>query len=120
MPAFGRDGMLKPDEIFTVADYVRSLSGIAAGRRTPISRRGKKSSPTIARPAMATTARATETRRAQPDRHRSGSMAPTKADIVETITNGGGGVMPAWVDRLDAPTIKALTVYVHTLGGGEK
>ena len=28
MPAFGHDGMLKPDEIATVADYVRSLSGL--------------------------------------------------------------------------------------------
>ena len=41
MPAFGRDGMLKPDEIATVANYVRSLSGPAAGpgRR---SRRGQE------------------------------------------------------------------------------
>ena len=28
MPAFGRDGILKPDEISAVADYVRSLSGL--------------------------------------------------------------------------------------------
>ena len=28
MPAFGKDGMLKPDEIVTVANYVRSLSGL--------------------------------------------------------------------------------------------
>ena len=28
MPAFGHDGLLKPDEISTVADYVRSLSGL--------------------------------------------------------------------------------------------
>jgi cytochrome c oxidase cbb3-type subunit III len=28
MPAFGRDGLLKPDAISTVADYVRSLSGL--------------------------------------------------------------------------------------------
>ena len=36
MPAFGRDGTLKPDQISTVADYVRSLSGLhdRAGRRS--------------------------------------------------------------------------------------
>jgi cytochrome c oxidase cbb3-type subunit 3 len=28
--------------------------------------------------------------------------------------------MPAWGGRLSDPTIKALTVYVHSLGGGEK
>jgi len=27
--------------------------------------------------------------------------------------------MPAWVGRLDPATIKALAVYVHTLGGGQ-
>ena len=42
-----------------------------------------------------------------------------EATIVETITNGRSGVMPAWVGRLDPATIKALAVYVHTLGGGK-
>ena len=27
--------------------------------------------------------------------------------------------MPAWGGRLDDTTIKALAVYVHSLGGGE-
>jgi cytochrome c oxidase cbb3-type subunit 3 len=45
---------------------------------------------------------------------------PDKATIVETITNGRGGVMPAWAGRLDDTTIKALTVFVFTFGGGEK
>jgi len=27
--------------------------------------------------------------------------------------------MPAWGQKLDPATIKALTVYVHTFGGGE-
>jgi cytochrome c oxidase cbb3-type subunit 3 len=27
--------------------------------------------------------------------------------------------MPAWVARLDPTTIKQLTLYVHSLGGGE-
>ena len=39
--------------------------------------------------------------------------------IVETVTNGRQGVMPAWTGRLDPITIKALTVYVHSLGGGK-
>lgn len=29
------------------------------------------------------------------------------------------GVMPPWIDRLDEETIKILTVYVHSLGGGQ-
>ena len=39
--------------------------------------------------------------------------------VMETIQNGRGGVMPAWVDRLDEATIKSLAVYVHSLGGGQ-
>jgi cytochrome c oxidase cbb3-type subunit 3 len=27
--------------------------------------------------------------------------------------------MPAWNARLDPATIKAVTLYVHSLGGGE-
>ena len=42
-----------------------------------------------------------------------------EATLVETITNGRAGVMPAWASRLDPSTIKALTVYVHSLGGGK-
>ncbi|MEW6124926.1 MAG: cytochrome-c oxidase, cbb3-type subunit III [Pseudomonadota bacterium] len=42
-----------------------------------------------------------------------------KATIMQTIALGRGGVMPAWGTRLSPSTIKALTVYVHTLGGGQ-
>jgi cytochrome c oxidase cbb3-type subunit III len=43
----------------------------------------------------------------------------TKPAIVESIRTGRGGMMPAWAGRLDPITIKALTVYVHSLGGGK-
>ena len=43
-----------------------------------------------------------------------------KAAIVDSMWNGRAGMMPAWAGRLDEPTIKALAVYVHTFGGGEK
>ena len=42
------------------------------------------------------------------------------ASIVNAVWNGRGAVMPAWAGRLDDVTIKALAVYVHSLGGGEK
>ena len=41
-------------------------------------------------------------------------------DAIEaTIYNARNSHMPAWEDRLDDATIKALAVYVHSLGGGE-
>ena len=39
--------------------------------------------------------------------------------IYNTIYNARNSHMPAWQDRLDDASIKALAVYVHTLGGGE-
>ena len=41
------------------------------------------------------------------------------ASLTETIANSRNGVMPAWGGRLDETTLKALTVYVHSLGGGQ-
>ena len=37
----------------------------------------------------------------------------------DTIANSRYGVMPRWGQRLDAATIRMLTAYVHSLGGGE-
>jgi cytochrome c oxidase cbb3-type subunit 3 len=42
-----------------------------------------------------------------------------KATLVETITHGRAGQMPAWSERLDPATVKMLAVYVHQLGGGK-
>lgn len=39
--------------------------------------------------------------------------------IKAQVTRPRNGVMPAWVDRLDPATIKSLTVYVHSFGGGQ-
>ena len=42
-----------------------------------------------------------------------------KASVIETITYSRAGMMPGWTDRLDEATIKQLSIYVHSLGGGE-
>ena len=43
----------------------------------------------------------------------------SKKAIASQIRNPKHGMMPAWVDRLDEDTIRQLTIYVHSLGGGE-
>lgn len=43
----------------------------------------------------------------------------TPEALAAQIGNPQHGVMPAWVGRLDESTIKMLTVYVHSLGGGQ-
>lgn len=39
--------------------------------------------------------------------------------LVAQISNPQQGVMPAWTGRIDDETIKMLSVYVHSLGGGQ-
>ncbi len=41
------------------------------------------------------------------------------AAITETITNARFGVMPAWGERLSDADVRAVSIYVHSLGGGE-
>lgn len=114
MPAFGRDDMLAPQEISTVADQVLSFRG--------------KGKATLAGAVLY--------------ENNCGSChglqgkgirefgAPNLADaiwlygggkdrIVRQVTNPRMGVMPAWGHRLDQVTIKMLAAYVHSLGGGE-
>lgn len=43
----------------------------------------------------------------------------SREKLVETISNGRAGVMPAWSNKLSDDDIRKLTVYVHELGGGQ-
>ena len=42
-----------------------------------------------------------------------------EAALTETITNARFGVMPAWGQRLSDADVRAVSIYVHALGGGE-
>ena len=118
MLAFGKEGILKSDEIVTVANYVRSLSGLptspgydaAAGRKifadNCVSCHGDagKGNQEVGAPNLT---------------DKIWLYGSDEATIIETVTNGRTGVMPAWTGRLDPSTIKAMAVYVHSLGGGK-
>lgn len=39
--------------------------------------------------------------------------------LMDTVTNSRFGVMPPWTDRLSEAEIRAVSTYVHQLGGGE-
>ena len=43
----------------------------------------------------------------------------SKQAVISQIRQPIHGQMPAWVDRLSDDTIRQLTIYVHSLGGGE-
>ena len=118
MLAFGKEGVLKPEQIVTVANYVRSLSGLPTAPGYDAAQ-GQK--------IFADNCVACHGDKGQGNQELGAPNLSDKiwlygsdeASIIETITNGRSGVMPAWVDRLDPSTVKALTVYVHSLGGGK-
>lgn len=119
MPAFGRDGMLKRAELSNVADYVRSLSGLPVEKGADLDAGAK---------VYADNCAACHGERGEGNQDLG---APNLADkiwlfgsdketIMEGLWNGRGSVMPAWEGRLDDTTIKALTLYVNSLGGGQQ
>jgi cytochrome c oxidase cbb3-type subunit 3 len=118
MPAFGHDGILKPVEISTVADYVRTLSGNAAEPGADLVA-GKKLFADNCAACHGDDGKGNVELGAANLTTQVWLYGPTKADIVHRVMVGGGGVMPAWGQKLDAPTIKALTVFVHSMGGGQ-
>jgi cytochrome c oxidase cbb3-type subunit 3 len=117
MPRFGADGVLKPDEIQQVADYVMTLYGdtepskdVSAGQRL-----------------FAENCAICHGEAGQGDREKGAPRLASRvhlygdnrATVVAQITSPRMGVMPAWHTRLDDATIKSLALYVHSLGGGE-
>jgi len=117
MPAFGRDGLLSNQQVGDLTQYVMNLSGRdadmeAVARAEPLYQQ---------QCALCHTATGVGNR---------DMGAPNLTDaewlygsdeeaVYATIYNARNSHMPAWQERLDDATIKALSVYVHSLGGGE-
>ncbi len=118
MPSFGRDGTLKPDEISSVADYVRTLSGNPPEAGADIAK-GKKIFADNCAVCHGEFGKGNKEFGAPDLTTQVWLYGATKADIIQRVNMGGGGVMPAWGAKLDAPTIKTLAVFVHSLGGGQ-
>ncbi|WP_431859788.1 cytochrome-c oxidase, cbb3-type subunit III [Azospirillum sp.] len=121
MTAFGKDGILTKEQIDQVSDYILSLNKkpadaakAAAGAKVfeenCVACHGDKAQGSVAAGIEVG---------APPLVQANWIYGGDKATLVETITNGRAGVMPAWTKRLDDATIKQLAVYVHNLGGGK-
>ncbi|MEM9121726.1 MAG: cytochrome-c oxidase, cbb3-type subunit III [Pseudomonadota bacterium] len=117
MPAFGQDGILDKDDIKSVVEYVRQISGQEA--ETAFLERGET---VFQEQCVACHGENGEGLQAL--------GAPNLTDVIwlyggdrealtETITYSRYGVMPHWNERLDEGTIAALAIHVHSLGGGE-
>jgi cytochrome c oxidase cbb3-type subunit III len=119
MPALGGpNGALKRDEIVTVANYVRSLSGQSVRPGTDIVK-GRELFAANCAACHGEEGRGNRDLGAPNLTGRVWVYGSDEATIIETITQGRGGVMPGWAGRLDETAVKALTIYVHALGGGQ-
>lgn len=114
MPAFGKDGILKREEIEQVADVVLSMGkgGKAQGKGAGL---------------FADNCAVCHGDKGQGNREMGAPKlndaiwlyGGTKEDIVRQVSNPRHGVMPTWESRLNDDTIRQLAIYVHSLGGGE-
>ena len=117
MPAFGKDGILKPEQIRQVENYVRTLAKLDPEPGVDVAA-GKK--------IFADNCSACHGEDGKGNIEMGAPNLTTKIwlygsdikDLTTTITYARNSTMPAWGKRLDPVTIKALTLYVHSLGGG--
>ena len=117
MMAYGRDGLLTRDQINDLVEYVSFLSGQAE----------KTEAVTRAAPLFASQCASCHGVDGTGDQIQGAPnltdaiwlFGGDRAIIYETLWNGRAGVMPAWEERLSEEEIIALSVYVHSLGGGE-
>lgn len=121
MPAFGRDNILSRRQIDEVTEYTIAISAARARLE----------------PDMAAAARGAAIYREQCALCHGSTGAGDRSvgapslnddlwlyggsreEIRRQIETGRGGVMPAWEQRFDAGTLRALAYYVHEMGGGE-
>jgi cytochrome c oxidase cbb3-type subunit III len=121
MLAFGTDGILKPEEIQNVSNYVETaMFGLTDPNAAPASIASGKE-------IYAANCAACHGEKGEGVRDVGGPRLASKVhlyggtreSIVKQVTAPHMGVMPNWNQRLDAATIKSVAIYVHDLGGGE-
>ena len=117
MPAFGRDGILKPAEIDDLVSYVRFVSRQEVANAA--ARRGAALFTANCAVCHGDNARGNRSLGAPNLTDQIWLYGGNRETLTQTITNARYGIMPAWGRRLDPITIKMLAVYVHSRGGGE-
>ena len=117
MPRFGADGVLNPQQISDVADFVMTLSH----QKAPADAAGRGAAIFAQNCAVCHGEKGTGNQELGAKNLANGIWlyGGDKATLVQTITYARNSSMPSWSARLDPTTIKMLAVYVHSLGGGQ-
>jgi cytochrome c oxidase cbb3-type subunit 3 len=113
MPKFGE--LLEPEEIEATVQYVLSLSGRATGSTV----QGKTLFEENCASCHGESAEGMRDQGAPALNDAIWLYGSGHDDITESVVNARFGVMPAWGARLSEADIKAVTLYIHQLGGGE-
>lgn len=118
MSAFLKDEILNEDQVAQVVDYVRSLSGLEPEGGADMEA-GKTVFADNCAACHGEDAKGMTETGAPNLTDQIWLYGSSHDDVLTTVSYGRGGVMPAWVGRLDPVTIKSLAVYVHNLSGGQ-
>ena len=118
MPPFGASGMLSPAQIQQVASFVwsRFYGHPAKGEDIAPGAKIFAANCAVCHGAKGQGSFAVGAPRLASHVHLYGDF---RAAIVRQVTDPRMGVMPNWDHRLDPATIKAVAIYVHSLGGGQ-
>lgn len=115
MPAFGRDGILDRGQIGQVTDYVLSLSTPDV-KATSVGQELYEANCAVCHgPSGA----GSQELGAPSLNNQLWLYGGNRADLMAQIMNPRHGQMPAWAGRLSDTDIKQVTIYVHSLGGGQ-
>ena len=117
MPAFGVQGVLKPNEIDDLTEFVVALSHRPANIQS-VRRAGVLFVNNCA-VCHGPLGQGNQSLGAPNLTDSDWLYGPDRGSIHDQIVNGHGGVMPAWGKRLSPETIKALAVYIHVNAGGQ-
>lgn len=117
MPAFGKDGLLKKEEIEAVVDYVLTLSG---DRPEATYAHGEAIFKEQCASCHGSDGKGLREFGAPNLTDKIWLYGGDRASVFETVYYARAGMMPAWGERLDENTIRQLTIYLHQLGGGER
>jgi cytochrome c oxidase cbb3-type subunit III len=121
MPAFGRDNIISAAQISDVTEHTISISA-ARERLEPNAIAAARGALVYAQQCAichGATGAGDRTQGAPSLDDDIWLYGGSREEIRRQIETGRGGVMPAWEQRFDAGTLRALAYYVHELGGGE-